>query len=366
MKRHLIGVAAAVLGTMLIGGVVVQTAAAADPVPTTVTLPLFGAPLTIGITTGPGGALTEVTVDPADGNVATQLKPHKVVFQSANLTDPTGDPGKVVVKSRHGGQSVSARAGSLADVSGPGTWSGDVFGDGTASTVAFSIAAAADGSPDITGISTTGAAAVVGDVKHSAGDDDDDESSMSARVSVRFTNAGGDQSRSVTVSVKVRTDEDGTTSARVSISLSGLKGVAVDAAVAAGPHSWSGVLCDNSAATITYDVAADGSVSNVVATPATDEVRAEGSKIEVRFSHDERVRIRVRESDGLVKISVDERIRCDSPNPTTNVSTSIPADDDEGDGHGGNDHNEGGHHGGGGGHDDDDTSTTDVTTTTSA
>lgn len=374
MKRHLVGVAAAVLGTMLIGGVVVQTAAAAAQVPTTVTLPLFGAPLTIGITTGPGGALTEVTVDPADGNVATQLKPRKVVFQSANLTDPTGDPGKVVVKTRHGGQSVSARAGSLADVSGPGSWSGDVFGDGTTSTVAFTIAAAADGSPNITGITTTGAAAVVGDVKLSTDDDDDDdESSMSARVSVKFTNATGDQSRSVSVSVKVRTDEDGSTSAKLSVSLGRLKGVAVDAAVAAGPHTWSGVLCDNSAASITYDVAADGSVSNVVATPATGEVRAEGSKIEVRFSHDERVRIRVREDDGLIKISVDERIRCDSPNPTTNVSTSIPADDDEGDDHGGDDHG-GDDHGGdqhgrdGGGHDDDDddTTTTDVTTTTSA
>ena len=79
MKRHLIGVAAAVLGTFLVGGISTQTAAAADPVPTTVTLPLFGAPLTLGITTDVGGALTEVSVDPADNTVATTLKPHKVV-----------------------------------------------------------------------------------------------------------------------------------------------------------------------------------------------------------------------------------------------------------------------------------------------
>src|SRR3954453_3823877 len=102
---------------MLLSGVGLQTAAAADPVPTTVMLPLFGAPLTIGITTGPGGALTEVTVDPAAGATATQLRPHKVVFEFSN-PHPTAQPGKVVVRSRHGGQSVSTRAGSLADVSG--------------------------------------------------------------------------------------------------------------------------------------------------------------------------------------------------------------------------------------------------------
>ena len=53
---------------------------------TTVTLPLFGVPLTIDITTGPGGALADVSVDPADNTVATKLKPRKVVFQSSNPT----------------------------------------------------------------------------------------------------------------------------------------------------------------------------------------------------------------------------------------------------------------------------------------
>src|SRR4249919_579241 len=123
MKRHLIGVAAIVLGTALVGGVSVQTASAVDA-PTTVTLPVFGVPLTIGITSGPGSTLTDVTVDPAASNVATDVRPHKVVFESANTT-VGGDPAKVTVKSKRGSQSVSARAGSLADVSGPGSWSGD-------------------------------------------------------------------------------------------------------------------------------------------------------------------------------------------------------------------------------------------------
>jgi hypothetical protein len=327
MKRRLLGVAAAVLGTVLISGAGVQTAAAAEPGATTVTLPLFGAPLTIDITTGPGGALTEVSVDPADNTVATKLKPHKVVFESSNPDDPTGDPARVVVKSHKGGQSVSARAGSLADVSGPGTWSGDVFGDGTTSTVKFIVGAATDGSPDITGITTTGAAAVVGTVEHSSGDGDDDENEQSARVSIKFTSAAGDQSRTLSIRVKVE-DEEGTAEAKLSIALGRINGVAVDAAAAAGPHTWTGTLCDGSTATINYTVAAEGSMSGVTATPATADVRSEDGKIDVRFSNDERVRIRVRSDDGLIRIEVRERIRCNSADPTTNVSTSVPADND--------------------------------------
>jgi len=358
MKRRLIGVTTAVLGTMLLSGVGLQTAAAADPpVPTTVTLPLFGAQLVFGITTGPGGALASVTVDPATGVTATQLEPHKVVFQVAN-TDPTGDPAGVTVRSHKGAQTVSSRAGSLADVSGPGHWSGDVFGTGTATTADFTVAAAADGSPDITGTTSSDATAVVSDVKHSSETNDEGGTEMSARVTITFKSAAGDMSRTLSINVKVETEADGTTSAKVSVSLGRIKGLAVDAATAAGPHTWSGVLCDNSAATITYDVAADGTVSNVVATPASNDVRVNGGKIEVRFSHDERVRIRVREDNGQITINVEERIRCDSPNPTTNAATtSSVADDNGNDNENENEAPEsGGHHGDH--HDDSTTSTT--------
>jgi hypothetical protein len=356
VKRHLIGAAAIVLGTALVGGVSVQTAAAVDA-PTTVTLPMFGVPLTFEITTGPGGTLTDVSVDSAT-TVPTSARPHKVRFESAN-PDATGDPGKVTVKSRHGGQSVTARAGSLADITGAGSWGGDLFGNGTTSTVGFNIGAAADGTPDITDITTTGAPGVAGEVKHSSDTDHDGDSFASARVSVRFTDDASAQSRSVTVAVKVHTDEDGSTSAKLSISLSDVRGVAVDAAAAAGPHTWTDQLCDGSTATVTYVVATDGSVSDVVATPEA-QVRTHGSKVDVRFSKSERVRIRVREDDGQIKISVDERIRCrDAEDPTVNgsvVPTTID-DDHEGDDH---DH-DGGRHGGGHDHGDDDTNTTATT-----
>jgi hypothetical protein len=81
------------------------------------------------------------------------------VFESSNAA---GDTARVVVKSKHGGQSVSARAGTLAQVSGPGSWSGDLFGTGAATTVNFVIGAAADGSPDITGVTSSDSTAVIG------------------------------------------------------------------------------------------------------------------------------------------------------------------------------------------------------------
>lgn len=330
MKRHLLGVAAAVLGTVLISGAGFAAAtASAAPVPTTVTLPLFGAPLTLDITTDPGGAITNVAVTPANGNVATKLKPHKVVFESANLTNPTGDPGRVVVKSGNGGQSVSARAGTLKDVSGPGVWKGDVFGTGTATTVNFVIGAAADGSPDITGITSTDSTAVIGTVDHSNGDGHDEgDGGQSARVSIKFTNAAGDQSRSLTIAVGVHTDEEGTTSAKLSISLGRIRGVD---GKAVGSHTWSGLLCNNTAASIAYTVAADGTLTLGAITPAGSTTSTGEGGTTVTFATGEQVRIRVKSSDNnTLRVDVKVRINCGSPNPTTNVSTSIPTPDTSG------------------------------------
>ena len=352
MKRYFLGVAAAVLGTIAVGGIAtVQTVAAADPVPTTVTLPLFGAPLTLDITTDPGGALTQVAVDAADpaaaaNTVATHLRPHKVVFKSTNPTDPT-DVARVVIRSGHGGQSVSARGGSLADVSGPGSWSGDVFGTGTATTVNFTVAAATDGTADITGITSSDATAVIGEVKHSTGDhhEGDGGTSSSARVSIKFTNSTGDQSRVLSIRVKVR-DHHSKTGAELSIGLSPIKGVAVAAADAAGTHTWNGVLCNNTAASITYTVAEDGSVSAVTATPDTADVKTDGDKIWVKFSDHEWVFIKVRENDGMIKISAQALLHCNSGDPTTNVDVTIPTPDQQ-DGHDGSGFGHGDHRGGG-------------------
>jgi hypothetical protein len=329
----LIGVATIVLGTAAMGLTGLHTAAAADPVPTTVTLPLFGAGFTFEITTGPGGNITDVTVDPADSTVATKLKPHKVVFKVSD--DSSADPAKVVIKSKRGGQSVSARAGSLAEVSGPGGWSGDVFGPGTASSVDFTIGSTADGGPDITGIITSGQTAVVGMVKYFSGDDghhhdddDDDGTIAGARVAITFTSSGGDMLRTLKILVVARTGGE-YEGAKLSMSLGRIRGVALDAAAVAGTHTWNGTLCDGSAASVMYDVAVDGSVSNVSANPSTAHVKTHDGKVWVAFSKHEWVRISVREKDGMIKINATPMMWCKGDAPTTNVDVSLPPPVDE-------------------------------------
>lgn len=307
--------------------------------PTTVTLPL-AVPLTVTINTGPGGALTDVTVDPADGLVATKVRPRQVVFSN----ETTGV--RVTVNSRGNTQSISARAGSLADISGTGGWSGDVFGNGTITTVSFTVGDRGDGTPDITGVSSSDATAVIGATSYRSDDDDDEESS--ARATINFTN--GAMSRTLTISASVHNEsDDDSGSARVRITLGKLRGLPQDAAVAAGPKVWTGLLCNGSTGTINYTVNADGTLSNVSSTPAAQRSEVRGGEAEVRFSGDERVRIRVRMSNGQITVNVDERIRCENaPNPSVNVPTSIGGGDDDGD----DDHS--GSHGGGSDDDDDD------------
>ncbi len=290
------------------------------PLSTTTSLPLFGAQLTIDITSGPGGVLASVAVNPADGYTATEVRPNEVVFVNAAGT------ATVEVKARNGGQRIEATAVSLDDLvagGGAGGWSGDVFGTGTITTVGFSVIKNADGTPDITGISVSDPSAEVGSVERT------DEG---VRLSIRFVNGGQSRVLSVRVSVGGDDDDDDEGGARIRVSLSKLKGVATAAAEAAGSHSWTGTLCNGSGASITYVVGEDGSISDVVPNPPAESNRLDGrSKADVRFSQDERVRIRVRSNDGQIKVSVDEKFRCDSPDPTLNTPVSTTPDDESDD-----------------------------------
>lgn len=332
----------------------------------TVTLPL-PVPLTVTVSTDPGGALANVTVDPADGLVATHLRPGKVVF----VNDTSGV--KVTIQSHGNTQSVSARAGSLAQISGNGGWKGDVFGTGTITTVSYTVGDKGDGTPDITGVSSSDPTAVVSPTDYRSGDDDGEQRS-GARVTVTFTNGSQSRTLSIRASVSTETEDNAApvTQARVTVALGRIRGVAQDAATAAGAKTWTGMRCDGSTATVNYTVNADGTLSDVSSTPAAIRSDVNGGQAEVRLSDSERIRIRVRLENGQITVNVDPRFRCNSPLPSVNTPTSLGGGDDQGDdnghddqgddhggdhgGHGGGDHggrggNGGGDHGGnGGGH----------------
>jgi len=310
----------------------VSAAPSAVPAETVTTLPLFGVPLTVDVSSGPGGALTAVTVNPADGFTATKVKPNKVRFVNDAGT------ARVEVVSKHGSERVTVRAGQLTDLVGPGTWTGDVFGTGAMTTVNYEIVAAADGSPDITNVSTSDATAQVGDVSHRGHD-----GRQGASVRILFTN--GIEARTLSIGVAIGSHFDESV-AKLSVSLSKTFGQKLPSDQVVGAQTWNGVLCDGTAATINYTVNADGTISGATATPAAT-VNAGDHRLDVKFSDHERVRIRLRSSDdaGQMRVSVDERIRCDAADPTVNTPTSTTEPgDDNGDDHG--DHNGGDHSGG--------------------
>jgi hypothetical protein len=301
---------------------------------TTTTLPLFGAALTIDVTSAPGGAISSVTVDPADGLTASTVKPHKVRFVNEDGT------AKVQVTARGGGQKVEERAGQLSDILGAGTWSGDLWGQNTPTVVNFVIATSATGGPDITDVQVSDASAEVSPVSYK---DRGDE--HRARVTIRFSNAGEQRWLSISAAVG---SHDGESKATLSVALSDAKGERQPAADVVGAHSWTGTLCDGSVAQVNYTVNADGSVSDVTANPDTATIKAGERGASVSFSDHERVLIRVKASDDgtTMRIATDEKFRCDSADPSVNtpVDTTVP-DDQGGDaGHGGKD----GHHGDGG------------------
>ena len=298
------------------------TAPAADPVvaaTSTTTLPLFGVPLTVDVSTTPSGGLARVDVNPADNLTATKVHPNRVTFVN-DVND-----GKIRVQTHHGSESTAVSAASFADIAGSGSWSGDVFGTGTPTTVKFQIVAAADGSPDITGISSSDPGAAIGDVKHMG-----DGTNGVARATVTFTS--GIQSRRLSITAVVFTRGDKTRAAS-QVSLSKISGVSQPADQAAGDHTWTGMLCDGTTASVSYSVANDGTITAGAVTPSTGTAAVDGNTLNVKFSDTESVRIRVSNKDGNLRISADPRLRCGRTTPSVNTpttpdATSVPSHHD--------------------------------------
>ena len=332
MGRRLLASMATGALALVVGAGFVPTVAHATPaaIPTTVTLPLFGAQLTVDITTGPGGNLATVAVNPADALTVVQNRPNKVAFVNEDGT------AKIVVKGHDGNQKVQARAGTLDDVSGPGSWSGDVFGTGVATTVSFVVGELTDtpGAPDITDITSSDATAEIGTVSYKNSDE-----GASASVKIKFVS--GEQARFLSIRVRIEneeaddeSDDESHSNARISVSLSKIQGLPQPAAEAAGAKTWNGTLCDGTAASITYVVGEDGSISDVVATPSPLKVGTEDHQTRVVFADGQRVTIKVRLKDGAIRVQVEEKFRCGTAPVVTGASTTTSTtevDDDESD-----------------------------------
>jgi hypothetical protein len=209
-----------------------------------------------------------------------------------------------------------------------------VFGTGTNTSVNYTVADRGDGSPDITGVSSSDATAQVGATQYSSEDDEQE-----ARATVLFTSSA--QKRMLTIRVKVETEDDGSKRASLRISLGRTRGLPRPAAEVAGPHAWDGQLCDGTPAHIDYTIGLDGTVSGVSAVPAPLSLGGEEHTAVVRFLRWERVRITSVLEDGLITLNVSENFHCDRT-PGTDAAIGDGASDDEGDDH---DSGDGDHHG---------------------
>lgn len=321
---------------VLAAGIGVGTANAArapqiDTGGASLVLPMMGTPLTLTVTTGPGGTIADAQLEDPAGFVATELDANKVKMVN------TDGSFQLSVKSKNNEQRISAKADTLEKLVGENVWNGGIFGT-VPTTVRFTVTG--DGGVpgiDQASIAVTpgdGEAFEIGTVKTETEDDE-----MQAKVSILFTKDG--QSRSLSIKVEVHTasaedDDDSPEGASMRITLSRVRGVAVPASEAAGEKTWSAMLCDGQTATVTYNVGEDGSVTLVGEPVPAGEVRTDdgdddGGRIEVRWPTGERVRISAELEDGEITVNVKERIRCrDAADPTTNVSTSTTVDDDEG------------------------------------
>jgi hypothetical protein len=148
-------------------------------------------------------------------------------------------------------------------------------------------------------------------------------------VSILFTD--GIEQRTLSIRVTAASSDDAS-SAKVSVALSDVSGRRLPAEQVVGAHTWNGMLCDGSAASITYTVNADGSISGVTAIPATASIDTRDDRARVEFSDDEQVRLRVRASEGgtELRVAVDERIRCERTDPTVNTPVDESLDDHDG------------------------------------
>ena len=240
----------------------------------TATLPLLGTPLTVAVTLDAGGSISGVALDPS-----TALSKTKSGDDFVKFTNTDGSV-KVVVKAKGGQLAIKAKAKTLGDLLGDGTWSADVFGTGTKSTAAYTIGKDSSGNPTVvigtvttpSGVVWTPEPASVHKVEPGTSKNGDKAKGLHASAGGTFSWQGF--KKSLTISVDVR--GDGT--AGLSISLSGRDAQKLNGTLAglAGARTWSATTCAGTPVKVNYHVASDGTVVYDGATGGTATEKAFG------------------------------------------------------------------------------------------
>lgn len=196
-----------------------ETTTTTTPVPpvtqVTSVLPVLGSGLTVSLTRDAAGVITEVALDPSGATIVKEGD-HKVVFLLAD-----GDT-QVVVKSYSKGKGDDATAGGVKttvtadateDVTGPGSWSADVFGTGVV-TIPYTVAF--DGNvPSI----TIGDIALPDGVTAEIGEPKIKTSDEKSKFRIKVTLISGDNKARVSFLASTRLDEDGELRVKLAVTL---------------------------------------------------------------------------------------------------------------------------------------------------
>ena len=339
------GAAAALAMAAILAVPVVAFAATTDAIAQTggmtATLPLLGSSLTVQVTLDANGNLSQVNLDPIGDSTATKHSGHAVTF------DSTAGGTQVKIRAHGASLSIGATAATLDALVGPGTWSADLFGTGSKSSVAYTVGNNA-GAPTVTIDTVTpadGITSVIGtpEAKHSkhfeAQEQDGDQVALAA---VSFTRDG--YTKTLSITVRVDTGDKPHASLRLTLVARDRQTLAGTIAELQGDHSWSGKTCGGTAIGITYTVNLDGSVTYVSATGATVTVhefdkgflaRFEGTRAFVNVSLHQNEQVA---GSYTLKVRF-QRYGCGFstvPNPTVNTTVQ-PGADQPGNGHGNHD-----------------------------
>lgn len=253
----------------------------------TATLPLLGTSLTVDVTLDTVGNISGVTLTPPGDFASTKTRPDSVKLANAAGTTT------VSVKAKRDKLSISARSARLADLVGDGTWSADVFGTGAKSTVAYTIGDDGSGNPTLAIGAVTPVSGITAEVIAPRMKVEGDEAKASGGVT--FSREGF--VKRLKISVEVDT-EDGHASLKITLSGKDRQTLTGSLADLAGARTWSAHLCDGTAVSVSYHVAADGTVVYDGATGAPATAKSSEHGLKVRFDGTKvGVKIKLRAND---------------------------------------------------------------------
>jgi hypothetical protein len=232
---------------------------------------LLGTSMTVGVQLDAVGKITQVTLDPNNVVTAKKTTDHSVRFTNAD------DTVKVSVRAKGSTLSISARS-TLAGLKGPGTWSADVFGTGAKSSVKYTVGSDG-GAPTLKIDDVSAAAGITSTTSGPTAKNGDKHSWAGAKVT--FSHAGYVKRLTIFVAVN-----EGSGKASLSIVLSGRDKLKLEGSLAdlAGARTWSAHLCDGTAVSVAYHVAADGTVVYDGATGAPVKEKSFKSGFIARFN----------------------------------------------------------------------------------